>query len=121
MNKMWLKLVLLTSVLIILDVYFRRNLTGFRVSLFALAIAFIPIGILLLFLNRNILLSWLKFALGWMVLYFVVIFMSPEYGSSSFMPGPDRKTFSWIMSGLFLLISLILIAWKSWKLKNKTI
>lgn len=48
----------------------------------------------------------------------IVIGSVPEYGGGAFFPGPDRSLIGGVMAALFLLISLILIAWKWWKLRR---
>ena len=63
--------------------------------------------------------SWLHFAYWWIPLSFLIIFATPTSNHAWALSGPNRETTTWILDGLFLLISLILIAYKSYRLKGK--
>ena len=57
--------------------------------------------------------AWFKFARVWVPLSIILIILSPEYGNS-LLP-VEKGSVSFFMSALFLIISLIIIAYKSFK------
>src|SRR3989338_4110123 len=99
-HKLYLRTLFIVAIIIGIYIYFTKNFTGLRSSILAFV-----------FLSAPVLL-WLFFSI-------YIIAITPEYGGTSFFPGPDRSTIGWLMAALFLLVSLVLIARKSWKLKNK--
>lgn len=70
-------------------------------------------------LNDQIFNSWRRFAYWWIPLSALIIFTTPTTDHSWALGGPTRQTMSFVMSGLFLFISLIIIAYKYFKLKKK--
>jgi|GEM_PF-4054363 len=74
---------------------------------------------ILFFLKDEIFTVWLKFFGGFLVLYFILVALAPAYTSDWIFP-LTKETVSIIWSVVFLLISVILILYKSFKLrKNK--
>ena len=77
----------------------------------------------LLFLKEAVYKSWRNFAMIYIPIAIVLIMASPEY-SDGFLGGgwsmtPAREETTMWLSGLFLFISLILITYKSLKLRGK--
>jgi hypothetical protein len=74
-----------------------------------------------LFVKEAAYLSWRKFALWYLPIVTILIFVVGGTGSSGFNPGMgfDRESLTFFFSGLFVFISLILITYKSIKLRGK--
>jgi hypothetical protein len=74
----------------------------------------------LYFLKEAVYLAWRKFAL-WYLPIVAVLILSAGGGSNGFNPGYgfDRESLTFFFSGLFAVISLILIIYKSTKLRGK--
>ena len=78
---------------------------------------------ILLFLHESVFRSWFKFARIYIPLALIFIFLSalsPGGGSWGVSNNFDGEAATWFFSGLFLLISLILIFYKSRKLKKSS-
>jgi len=79
-------------------------------------------SLILLFRPEQIFLSWRRFAYWWIPLSVFFIALSPgqeRAGLGSYGMGVNRESISWVFAVLFLLISLILIAVKSFQLRGK--
>lgn len=85
--------------------------------IFLYSIAMIIISLVLFLFSDKIFKKWLKFALGYTIFAWFIIFITPV--SSIGFLDPDREQVSIWMSSLFLIISLILIA--IWQFKEKKI
>ena len=91
-----------------------------------LSLVFFPapiflLSIIFLFLREEVFRSWFKFARIYIPLALIFIFLSawsPGGGSWGVSNNFDGEAATWFFSGLFLLISLILIFYKSRKLKK---
>ena len=57
--------------------------------------------------------TWFKFARVWVPLTIILVILSPEYGNA-LLP-VEKGTVSFFMSALFLIISLIIIVYKSFQ------
>jgi hypothetical protein len=108
--------------------YYRNCLWGRDIGkalgepLFSYSLVFLPASLALLFVRKETFNSWLRFARWWILLSFVLILITPT-SSNTWMPlySVDKEIITWIMAILFTLISLILIAVKSFSLrKTKT-
>jgi hypothetical protein len=74
------------------------------------------ISLILLFLHESIFYVWLKFAVFWIIISALLISKSSNYSSGWGLVFPSESEFlTMALPGLFLLISLILIFWKSRK------
>ena len=73
------------------------------------------------FLREEVFRAWLRFAYWWIPLSLVMIYLAAGSGGGGWgIPNIyDQETFAVIFSGLFALISLILIAIKSLLLRRK--
>ncbi len=89
----------------------------------SLATLFLPffsifiISIITYKMREEVYRAWFKFARIWIPLSLVLIFITPEY-SEGLVP-LDRGSVSFFLSVVFLVISLVIIIYKSFKLKNK--
>ena len=79
------------------------------VPLLLFSVVFAIISLVLLFARDEIFRSWSKFARIFLPIAAILIILSPS--QPSFL-NPDRELTTWWMAGLFLVISILLIAWK---------
>ena len=68
----------------------------------------------LLFLQEKIFHAWAKFAKWYLPIVAVIIIIFPA--QAGFL-SPDRETITWLTAGVFLIASLSIIIYKSWKLR----
>lgn len=83
-------------------------------SIFFLSSSIIIIWLLLIFVREEVFRAWIRFAYWWIPLSVIVIFLAAGSGGGSWgIPNIfDQETVSFILSGLFALISLLIILWK---------
>ena len=62
--------------------------------------------------------SWVRFVAWWVPLSMLLIFITPTTTHSWAVGGPTRESITWLMDGLSLAISLILIIKKSVQLRG---
>ena len=75
----------------------------------------------LYFLKEGVYLSWRKFALWYLPIVTFALIISPASEGNGLMSvgvGGDRESLTFFFSGLFAIISLILIIYKSIKLRG---
>jgi len=77
------------------------------------------ISLILLFLRSEIFKSWIKFSTLFVLVYAILIYLAPSQ-TSDFITPFDKKLTAWVLSFLFAIISLILIIYKSIKLRGKS-
>lgn len=97
------------------------NMQFFQPLFFLSAVFFIFL-IPLYFLKEAIYLSWRKFALWYLPIVGIILMLSSlNSGGNGFNPGYgfDTESLTFFFSGLFALISLLIIAVKSYKLRGK--
>ena len=87
-------------------------LLNFSVCIFVVAI-------IINFFPENIFHFWTRFAYWWILLSALIIFLSPITNHDWGIVNPTREIMSWVMGGLLIIISLLLIAFKSYKLREK--
>jgi len=82
--------------------------------IFSFALRILPVMALLLFVSKHVFNSWVKFAL-WAIPLFVIIFLNaPDTGNQTFqMFQMDAWIMARYLGWLFLIISLLLIAFKT--------
>ncbi|MFA5830243.1 MAG: hypothetical protein WC878_00260 [Candidatus Paceibacterota bacterium] len=96
----------------------------------AIILFFSPIiilGTLLTFLrtkSKESFQLWQNFAVVWIPLSLLLIAISPAqsdcfFGSGFICNGFDREGMIWFTAGIFFIVSLAIIAVKSWKLRGK--
>jgi hypothetical protein len=83
------------------------------------ATSFILISALLFFVRREVVTLWMWFSLAYLLLSIPVVFTAPLQTSWISTGFDTRNQLSFWFSALFLLISFILIIYKSIKLKGK--
>jgi hypothetical protein len=88
------------------------------ISLFSFVVFIFSIP--LYFLKEGVYFAWRKFAL-WYLPIVAILILSAGGGSNGFNPGygMDTESLTFFFSGLFALISLVLIIYKSIKLRGK--
>jgi len=89
--------------------------------LFLTSLSLSIIFLILLFTKEAVFNSWKKFGIWYIPLAAVLIFLAPSSsgGSFGYSMGFDREAVSMFTSALFLIISLLIIAIKSWRLRGK--
>lgn len=85
-------------------------------GLFSLFIGFL--SIIFLLLREEIFRAWIKFARIYLPISILIILWAPSSDGSLFPI--DKEVMSWLTSVLFLFISLVIIATKSWKLRKES-
>jgi len=85
--------------------------------LFLLSISFFITSLFLFFAREEVFKTWGKFALGFLPLTILLIWISPTISNDLITPF-DKKLTATFLSVLFFLISLVIIAVKSWKLRK---
>lgn len=74
------------------------------------------ITLILLFTKQAVFHLWLKFAIPYLILVTLLLAVAPT--SNADIYGLDRELIAWFTSALFLIISLLIIGIKSWKLRG---
>lgn len=97
--------------------YLFYDLEGAFISIFFFSAIIVFLSFILFFLHEQIFLSWWKFTGIYLPVVAVLILISP--GTSGGLMPIDAEIVTWWLSGLFLFISLVIIAVKSWKLRNE--
>lgn len=105
------------------ELYFSYDLTEMLMQTFALfSLSLIVISFILLPLREETFFAWKKFAKIYLPIAFAIIllfaFSSGGGGNWGLGGGMDTEGVTIFLSGLFFLISLILIVYKSWKLRK---
>lgn len=75
------------------------------------------VSILLFFVREEVFNSWKTFAYWWIPLSVLLILAAPSQGGG--LISIDRELVTWWMAGLFFLLSLLIIAVKSYKLRGE--
>jgi len=91
--------------------------SDFGVGLFLFSAVFTSLSLTFLFTKQAVFRTWSKFAIPYLILAIALITISPS--SNPGIYGLDSELIAWFTSGLFLIISLLIIAIKSWKLRGK--
>lgn len=87
---------------------------GQPVSVFALVL--LIISLLLLFVREQKFNSWLRFAKYYLPIAAAIIFLSP--GIDSTIGGFDKEFMTWLLAGIFFVVSLGIIIFSSRKRQN---
>jgi hypothetical protein len=98
----------------------QKNPSGWTQISFLFCFVFFIFSIPLYFFKEAVYLAWRKFAL-WYLPIVAVLILSAGGGSNGFNPGygMDTESLTFFFSGLFAFISLVLIIYKSIKLRGK--
>jgi len=117
-------LILALSSFIALYVYYAKGFTDLKVSFFFFILALIPVSLLLLFVKRNVFIAWAKYVAWWFPLSLLLILSTSEYGNGGFFGGlfaiSERRMMGLVLAAVFFVISLLIIAWKSFQLRGKS-
>ena len=94
--------------------FFHKIFGEVIIQLYFFSIIILFPTIVLCFVKRLIFNSWLRFAAWWLPLSIILIAITPET-SNSWMPlyFVSKDTVTVLMASIFTIISLILIAWKT--------
>lgn len=81
----------------------------------------IPLAIVLIFIQKNVFKSWLRFAAWWIPLSILLVAITPETGNQaiSYSSVINYANTAKFMAILFTIISLGIIGWKTFVSKNK--
>ncbi len=100
-----------------------RTGEGVALLIIFLSTAIFVFSLILLTLQEEVLRSWLRFVKYFIPIAFLIIIFSPR-GGGGFGPGfggfPDKETMTYWLTTLFSLVSIILIAVKSWRLRKSS-
>ncbi|MCK9351563.1 MAG: hypothetical protein WCT49_00615 [Candidatus Paceibacterota bacterium] len=94
-----------------------------NIQLFTQPIALLSLSLIIIlpplyFFRGEIYLAWRKFTLWYLpIVAILLIIARPSGGGMSF--GFDRESLSFHFSAYFVIVSLVIIAVKSWKLRGK--
>ena len=83
--------------------------------LFVFSLFLVPVVLILLFISDDAFKSWLRLAVVWLPLSFICVALTPDSGNQviSYLSIINYENTALVMGGLFTIISLILIAWKT--------
>ena len=84
-------------------------------------LALIVLSLILFFLREQVFHSWVKFTKWYLPIALLLILISSDTGGGLFIGfggGYDREGMIWFTTGLFLVISLLIIIIKSWRLRK---
>lgn len=89
-------------------------------ALFPSSISLSLIFLILLFTKEAVFNSWKKFGVWYIPLAALLIFITPSSsgGSFGFSMGIDREGVTMFTSAIFLIVSILIIIVKSWKLRK---
>lgn len=96
-------------------IYITQTFTDLGTTLFAFSLSFAFTFFALLFASENVFSTWKKFTVFWVPMSILLIVISPM--TSRELIGFDKELTALWTAGLFFLISLAIIGFKSWKLK----
>lgn len=81
------------------------------VSIFMIMLPLAVLSALMYLLSDSVFNAWMRFVLWWVPLSMLAIFLWQDETGALFTVG--KQTIAWLMSGLFLVISLGIIAYKA--------
>lgn len=111
-------LLIIGAIGVILDQIYRvSSFAGNPVFVVSLVVLFISFT--LFFVHEKVILAWCKLACLWVPLSFIIVSVFPLDRGGFLPPETDRGILSIILWSSFLFTSLILIAYKSYKLRGK--
>jgi len=103
-------------------IYYNSYFTDFGTFVFSFSLSISLVILFLSFSGQEIVNTWMKFALVWFSLSIIIFLLAPKYRTGGFLPiGPDKELIAQFMAGVFFVISLFIIAWKSFKSRKKGI
>ncbi len=81
-------------------------------------VALLPLSLIFFFIKEEIFHTWVRFAKWWILLSMFVILVSPEE-TGGWISLPIKGSIALVSFALLVVVSLILIAYKSYKLRGK--
>lgn len=92
------------------------------VPLLFLSSAVFVFSIISIKLRDEVFQSWKRFTKYFIPIAYIIILLTPTWGSGGFGPGfggfPDKETMTYWLTTIFSLVSLILVIVKSWRLRK---
>ncbi len=95
---------------------------GVAEFLFWFAISLLIVLVVLLFFSEQIFQSWKKFAQIFIPISIILVILAPEHANKGFDGigyGLDKEQTTWWLSGIFLVMSLVVIVYNNLKLKKQ--
>ncbi len=75
--------------------------------------------LILIFVPKNVFRTWLRFAIPWVILSAILIAITPTYNGGLFpIYSFVTEDMAKLTGGIFAVVTLILIAWKSWAVRK---
>lgn len=97
--------------------YVLVDAVGIPLIFFSLSV--LPLSAILYFLREEVFRSWARFAKWYLIASLVLLVLgSNQHGGYISTGLNDRESMTWFLSGLFFVVSLILIAYKSFRLRG---
>ena len=84
---------------------------------YLLSLFLTPIFLLLLFLRKEVFFGWLKFGAWFIPLSALLIYVTPVMDTD--LITPSKRTVTILLGQGFLVLSLFIIAWKSWRVRRQ--
>ncbi len=94
------------------------NFLGFMYPFFFMFAAQFPFSIITYFTSDSVFQSWKCFLGWWIPLSTILVLLTPETTGSSFVPFVGRGHIAIFLTVAVIVISLILIAYKSWQVRR---
>lgn len=91
--------------------------SSLRDPIMMLTIALLFLAILVQFFRQEIFVAWRNFAIAWVPLTLLLIFITND--STGPLPVPDKETISMACSVLFILVSLSILVYKFYRFRGK--
>lgn len=86
------------------------NLVGYILFVFPFVFLF---SLITYFLRESVFRAWANFAKWWVPLQILLVLITPESSGGYFVSLIDKQFVAIILSGVFAILSLIIIIWKS--------
>lgn len=104
--------------LIFLSVYTTKTFTSLGTATILFSFSLVIIFISLVFVKEQVFRIWLKTAIIFVPIAIFIFLISPVTGGDLFFP-IDKKVVSLFLASVFLVVSLFIIAIKSFKLRQE--
>lgn len=82
-------------------------------AVFHIFLAVLVVSLPLCFVIDKVFLKWLHFAIIWIIIFIILIVLTPAHSGGWIPMNPTREMVSIWMGGLFVVVSLIKITWDS--------
>ncbi len=105
-------------ILIAFIIYTTKTFTSLGTAVFLFSLSSIIFFIMLLFTKQLIFQAWLKFMIVFFPIAIILFIIAPTTGKDLFFP-IDKKIVALFLAIIFFVISLLIIAIKSFKLRKK--